>query len=143
MEVIKTELESIQEAVDNTTEASNESIATYLGDRIPYHMCKDVLVKPLDPIKIKREFEVPVVKEKTQEEGETINEYEETKKEIREIDSNFAKGIVLKVPSAVEGIDWKFKVGDTVVYNKRFSVEFDIFRDSVLVKPYDIIAIED
>lgn len=142
MTEITQEVQSINEAIEATQEATNESVATYLAERIPYDMCKDVLIKPLDPIMIKREFDVPVVKEQTREEGETINEYEEVKKEIREIESNFARGIILKVPSNTGGIEWPFKIGDTVVFNKRFSVEFDIFKNSVLVKPYDIIAIE-
>lgn len=138
---IITEVESIQEAVDNTPEVSNETLASYVSDNIHYIMRKDVLIKPLDPIMVKKEFSTPVVKDTVKEEGETINEYDDVKKEIKEVESNFSRGIVLKVP--VSDTEWDFKVGNIVIYNKRFSVDFDILKNSVLVKPYDIIAIEE
>lgn len=140
---IITEVESIQEAVDNTPEVSNETLANYISDNIHYIVRKDVLIKPLDPIMVKKEFSTPVVKDTVKEEGETINEYDEVKKEIKEVESNFARGIVLKVPAQVGDVAWDFKVGNVVIYNKRFSIEFDILKNSVLVKPYDIIAIEE
>ena len=34
----------------------------------------------------------------------------------------------------------KIKVGDTVVYNSKFAKDFDLFKDSKLIKVYDIIA---
>lgn len=138
---IITEVESIQEAVDNTPEVSNEMLASYVSDNIHYTMRKDVLIKPLDPIMVKKEFSTPVVKDTVKEEGETINEYDDVKKEIKEVESNFSRGIVLKVPAS--DTEWDFKVGNIVIYNKRFSVDFDILKNSVLVKPYDIIAIEE
>ena len=116
-------------------------IAESLQDGIGFTMIKDVLVKPLAPVMIKREFEVPVVKEQTTEDGESINEFEETKKEIREVESNFATGIEIKMPTGYSDSNWGFKVGDKVAFNKRMSVEFDLFKDSVLVKTYDVIAI--
>lgn len=117
----------------------DDVIAESLQDGIGFDMIKDILIKPLAPVMLKREFEVPVVVEKTNEDGEDINEFEETKKEIREVESNFATGIVLKLPP--NGADF-VKLGDTVCYNKKFAVEFDLFKDSVLVKVYDIIAIK-
>lgn len=137
------EIKDINEAIESTTEASNENIANYLKDRIPYNMCKDVLVKPLEQIMIKKEFRVPVVDDTVVEEGEVIHEYENTAVEVKEVPSNFAKGIVLKTPLTNNGgAELPFNVGDTIVYNNRFSIEFDIFKNSVLVKPYDIVAIE-
>lgn len=121
----------------------NETLAQSVADNIEYRFLRDVLVKPMPPIMITREFEVPVVKDTVKEEGEEINEYEETKKEVREIESAFAMGIVLKIPKKVGDLDWDFKVGDTVVFNKRFSVEYDLIKDSRLVKPYDIVSIKE
>lgn len=135
-------MDNIEEMINDAAEASNESIATYLSENIPYDMCKDVLVKPLEPIMIKREFSIPVVKDKVKEDGENISEYDEVTKEIRDVESNFARGIILKTIKKIDGLEWPFNVGDTVVYNKKFSIEFDLFKNSVLVKPYDIIAIE-
>lgn len=120
---------------------NNVIIAESLQDGIKFEMVKDVLIKPLPPVMLKREFEVPVVKDTTTEDGEQINEFEETKKEIRDVESNFATGVILKMPIGNSGLDYSFKIGDTVAYNKRMSVEFDLFKDTILVKPYDVIAI--
>ena len=51
--------------------------------------------------------------------------------------SDFAKGIVLSIPI---GTDSTIKVGDTIVYPKKFAKDFDLFKDSQLVKPYDVVA---
>lgn len=119
-------------------ENNTEILAEDLSNKIEYEMLKELLVKPLEPIKILREFDVPVVKDKTKDDGLEVNEYEDVTKEQREVESVFAKGIVLKVPASLT--DDSIKVGDTVVYNNRFAIDFDIFKDSKLIKPYDVIA---
>lgn len=104
---------------------------------IEFAMLKDVLVKPLAPTMIKKE-----VTEAVGTGEKDIDGYEkfETKTEVKEVESEWRTGIVLALPSDVKDIT--FKVGDTVVYNKKFSKDFDLFKDSVLVKVYDIIAIK-
>ena len=115
----------------------NDVLANSVSEMIKYEMTKDILVKPLEPVMIQKEITVPKVKEVTKEDelGE-VQEYDETETKMVEIKSAFRKGIVLK---ALEG--HPFKVGDIVVYNERFAADFDLVKDSQLIKPYDIVAI--
>ena len=101
---------------------------------------KDVLVKPLPPIKLTKE-----VTEAVGTGEKDVDGYEkfDTKTETKEVESEWREGIVLALPNSEqtrEACEKDFKVGDTVVYNKKFVKEFDLFKDAILVKPYDIIA---
>ena len=95
---------------------------------------KDILVKPLEPVMITKEYEEQIPTGEQDEEG--FNKYE-VKKHSKEVESDFARGIVLAVPTQVES---SIKLGDTVVYPKKFAKDFDLFKDSQLVKPYDVVA---
>ena len=110
-------------------------LETVLND-LQYVCVKDVLVKPLEPIMVTKEITEQVPNGEVDEQG--FNLYD-TKTEIKEVESNWATGVVLTVPANVEAT---FKPGDTVVYNKKFAMDFDLFRDSKLIKPYDVIAIK-
>lgn len=113
-------------------------LAESVSGMIKFEMLKEALVKPLPDVMITKEFEVPVQTESKDDEGLEVVDYSATEKVTKEVPSNFAKGIVLKVPAGTENV----KVGDTVVFNKRFAIDFDLLKDSQLVKPYDIVAIE-
>ena len=105
---------------------------------LKYEPLKDILVKPLPPVKLKKE-----VTEAVGTGEKDIDGYEKfnTKTEIKEVESEWKEGVVLTIPTSLkESVE--FKVGDTIVYNKKFAKEFDLFKDSVLVKAYDIIAIK-
>ena len=105
-------------------------------DGIKWNMLKDVLVKPLPAIMVTKEFTEQVPTGEVDEEG--FNKYE-TKTETKEVESEYGTGIVLAIPTCVA--EPEFKVGDKVVYNKKFSKDFDLFKDSQLVKPFDVIAV--
>ena len=105
---------------------------------IGYTPLKDVLVKPLEPIKLKKEITEAVG---TGEKDVAGYEKFETKTEVKEVESEWRLGIVLAIPESLNITD--FKVGDTIVFNKKFAKDFDLFKDSQLVKPYDIIARKD
>lgn len=96
---------------------------------------KDVLVKPLAPIIIKKE-----VSEMVGTGEKDVDGYEkfDTKTEVKEVESEWRTGIVLWIPEGLGVTD--FEVGDTIAYNKKFAKDFDLFKDSQLVKPYDAIA---
>ena len=100
---------------------------------IEYTFEKDILVKPLEPVMITKEYEEQIPTGEQDEEG--FNKYE-VKKHTKEVESDFAKGIVLAVPASVDTIT----VGETIVYPKKFAKDFDLFKDSQLVKPYDVVA---
>lgn len=102
---------------------------------LEYNMTKDILVKPLEPIKITKEITEQIPTGEKDEDG--FNLYE-TKTETKEVDSAFSTGIILALPITYEG---ELKVGMTIVYPKKFMIEFDLFKDSQLVKPYDVVAV--
>lgn len=104
---------------------------------ITWNMLKDVLVKPLAPIMVTKEFTEQIPNGKVDENG--FNEYD-TQTETKEVESDWATGIVLKIPTNIT--DPQFKVGDTIAYNKKFAMYFDLVKDTQLVKPYDIVAIK-
>lgn len=102
---------------------------------IEYTFEKDILVKPLDPIKVTKEYTEQIPTGEKDEDG--FNKYE-TKTETKEVESDFAKGIVLALPTSIE---LKLQIGNTIVYPKKFAKEFDLFKDSQLIKPYDVVAV--
>lgn len=95
---------------------------------------KDILVKPLEPIKIKKKVTEMVPSNKKDNDG---TEKYETKETIKDIESDFEKGIIIAIPTLP---DVNFTIGDVVVYPKKFAKDFDLFKDSKLIKPYDIVA---
>lgn len=97
---------------------------------------KDFLVKPLEPTMIKRKYTEQIPNGKKDEEG---NNLYDTKEVVKEEESDFEKGIVISIPTVYDG---SITCGNIVVYPKKFAKEFDLFKDSKLVKSYDIIAIE-
>lgn len=129
----------------------NAKIAESLSEKINYEFVRNFLVKPLDPIMIKKEFETPIPSktEPTKDEnGIEATDFEEVKKEIKEVESDYRKGIVLKVPVEYtrQMNDEKFPatpiaVGDTIVYRARSAYGFDLLKDSQMIDAYSIIAI--
>ena len=89
---------------------------------IKYTMLKDVLVKPLEPVMVTKEITEQIPTGEVDEDG--FNKYD-TQTETKEVESEYSTGVVLKI----------------IVYNKKFAKDFDLFKDSQLVKPYDIIAV--
>ena len=106
---------------------------------LEYTFTKDVLVKPLPPVKVNKEITEQIP---TGEKDENGYQLYDTKTEVKEVDSEWAIGIVLSMPTDIAVDNAPFKVGDTVVYNKKFAKDFDLFKDSQLVKNYDIIALK-
>lgn len=109
-------------------------------DKLQYIPLKDILIKPLPTIKLTKE-----VTEAVGTGEKDVDGYEkfDTKTETKEVESEWREGIVLALPNSEqmkEACEKDFKVGDTIVYNKKFAKEFDLFKDSILVKAYDIIA---
>lgn len=109
---------------------------------IKYTFKKDILVKPLETSKVTVEYTEQIPTGEKDEEG--FNKYE-TKTHTKEVDSEFSRGIVIALPtnkSVNEANDLDFKLGDIIVYPAKFAKSFDLFKNSQLVKPYDIVAIE-
>jgi hypothetical protein len=103
---------------------------------LEYIPLKDILIKPLEPIMLKKE-----VTEAVGTGEKDVDGYEkfETKTEVKEVESEWRTGIVLAIGTELT-TQPEFVVGDTVVFNKKFAKDFDLFKDSMLVKPYDCVA---
>jgi hypothetical protein len=125
-----------EQVIESLGNVSNEKLLEIILERLEYSPVKDVLVKPLSPIMLKKIKNVPVQTDELDEEGKPLMKMEEQEVEVESI---FREGVVLAVPSNVL-LDEAIKVGAIVVFNHKFNtIEFDLFKDSVLVKPYDIL----
>lgn len=138
---------------ENEQLIDQSQLAESVSEKIPYDTIRMFLVKPLEPIKVKKEFDKPV--SKTQKPTEDENgieaiDYDKVETEVKEVESDYQKGIVLKVPYEYEqavnaDTTWKsmnISVGDIVVYKKNAASWFDILKDTILLTSYDIIAVE-
>ena len=123
-------------------------LAESVAEKIQYDFRDKFLVKPLDPIMVKKEFSKPVpTGESTKDEnGVEAVDYDKVETEVKEVESDFKKGVVLKVPFTYSERmkDEKYrempiKVGDIIVYS--YGKWFDIMKDTELVGMYDVIAV--
>lgn len=122
------------EIIDIPLDMGNSPLDTVINS-LEYIPVKDILVKPLDLIKVTKEIVEQVPTGKKDENG--FEEYE-TKTEVKEVTSDFSKGIIIAIPV---DITTDLTVGDVIVYPTKFAKDFDLFKDSQLVKPYDIVAV--
>ena len=127
------------------SEVDQKILARDISNKIPYEFLDLILVKPLDPIKVKKEFSKPVEKgSSVDENGVNAIDYNEVVTEIKEVDSDYRKGIVLKLPATVTKLDnvSDIEIGDVIVFRDRSGAYFDLVKDSKLVRLYDVVAIE-
>lgn len=127
-------------------------LAEDLSSKIKYEFRQMFLVKPLEPVKVKKKISEPVAKDtepKKDKDGIEAVDYDDVKTEIKEVDSDFSRAVVLKLPyeythpySDNKIQQMPIKVGDIVIYKARFSMYFDLLKDSQLVSLYDIVATE-
>jgi hypothetical protein len=122
-------------------------LAEDVSSKIKYEFFDSFLVKPLDPVKVMKEFSTPVSKEdvKKDKNGVEAVDYDEVKTETKEVEANYRRGIVLKVPYNIQNDErvhnW-IKIGDIIVYPDKTGRDFDLLKDSKLVRFYEIVAIE-
>lgn len=129
-------------------------LANDVASKIPYEFVDHFLVKLLDPIKVKKEFSKPVETKKPTKDKNGIEaiDYDEVETEVKEVDSDYRKGVVLKVPYSYRtqleraGETGAYvptvSVGDIVVFRDAAARFFDLLKDSKLIRQYDILAIE-
>lgn len=109
-----------------------------------YKFLREVAVKPCEPIMVTKEITEQIPTGEKDKDG--YNLYD-TKTETKTVESEYAKGEVLYVPTWIDN-DGKevplsqAKVGDIVVYPSRAAKSFDLDEDIKLVSPTTIIAIE-
>ena len=129
-------------------------LAEDLSSRIKYEFRQMFLVKPLEPVKVKKKISEPVVKDakpKEDKDGIKAVDYDEVKTEIKEVDSDYTRAVVLKLPyeythpyDDIKIHQMPIKVGDIVIYkpSRLGAMYFDLLKDSQLVPLYDIVATE-
>jgi hypothetical protein len=119
-------------------------LAEDVASKIPYSFRDFFLVKPLDPVKVKKEFSTPVDTTVKEDDGMKVEEFQEVAKEVKEVDSDYRKGIVLKRPlyyDNPENTHPRINVGDTVLFRDQAGLWFDMIKDSKLLRQYDILGV--
>ena len=130
---------------DNLT-TDQTPLAESVSSKIEYNFLDNFLVKQLDPIKVKKEFSKPVSNNKpnVDENGIKAVDYDKIETEVKETDSDFRKGVIIKIPMSYERMETKpydFKIGDVVLFKDSRAGYFDLLKDSRLLNYYDIVAI--
>ena len=121
-------------------------LAQDVADRIKYSFFDYFLVKPLEPVKVKKEFSTPVdTTVRKDENGIEAQDFKEVMTEVKEVDSDYRKGVVIKCPTyyGEEGAKTHAKVGDVVIFRDAAGLRFDLVKDSRLLRLYDILGIEE
>ena len=113
--------------------------------KIPYTFHDCFLVKPLDKIMVKKEVtELPNNKPVKDKDG--IEAVEGTPKtEVKEVESDYQQGVVIKIPSTYKETDNKLmsvKIGDIILYKPTRTMPFDLLKDSRLIRYFDIVAVK-
>ena len=125
-------------------------LAEDISNKIKYEFLDYILVKPLDPIIVEKEFSKPISNDtpKKDENGVEAVDFENVEKEIKQVESDYRKGIVLKMPLSTqkeyggEKFTSAFGIGDIIIFRERSAGFFDLLKDSRLVRYYDVIAVE-
>lgn len=124
-------------------------LAEDVSSKIKYNFLDFFLVKPLDPIRVTKEFSKPVSKGAPvkDENGIEAQDFDEVETEVKEVDSDFRRGIVLKRPLYYENQNSKeslgvaeIKIGDTVLFRDQAGMRFDLLKDSRLLRLFDILG---
>ena len=122
-------------------------LASDVAGMIPYEFMDHFLVKPLDPVKVKKEFSKPVSKGSTKDaDGIEAQDFDDVETEVKEVDSDYRKGVVIKRPMYYEKSEKtdhiEINVGDVVIFRDAAGLRFDLVKDSKLLRQYDIVGIE-
>lgn len=136
----------MNEIVDNT------KIAESVSEHINFETLRSFLVKPLDPIMVEKEFSTPKPANDVptkDENGVEATDYAEVETEVKKVESDYRRGVVLKVPVEYQRAmnDEKFpatpiNVGNIVIYRENTARWFDQLKDSQIIDSYSIFAIE-
>ena len=122
------------------------SVAQSVSDKIKYSFFDYFLVKPLDPVKVKKEFSKPVSTGTPVEDanGVKAQDFDNVETEVKEVDSDYRKGVVIKCPTYYDepGAKMHAQVGDVVIFREAAGLRFDLIKDSRLLRLYDILGIE-
>lgn len=130
----------------NEDKLMNQSqLAESVAEKIPYTFHDCFLVKPLDKIMVKKEVtELPNNKPVKDKDGiEAVEGIPKT--EVKEVESDYQQGVVIKIPSTYKETDNKLmsvKIGDIILYKPTRTMPFDLLKDSRLIRYFDIVAVK-
>ena len=124
-------------------------LAESISEKINMEFLDLFLVKPLAPIKVVKEFsKLPNTAPTKDKEGVEAIDVDKVETETKEVDSDYRKGIIIKIPFCykVNKEEWKgvtqdLKPGDTVLFRETSGLRFDLLKDSRLLRVYDILAV--
>jgi co-chaperonin GroES (HSP10) len=120
-----------------------KALAIDIANKLLYIPTDDrILVKPLKPIMVTKEFPI-VPKEQPKDLEEGIPEA--TKFEKRKVEANIQKGVIIQLGSDyVEMLrnekTLPFDVGDIVCYPRNAGIPFELFKDSRMLRRYELLA---
>lgn len=133
--------------MENEQTVDQAILAEDISKQIKFDFMDFFLVKPLDPIKVKKEFSkpVPTGTPAKDENGIEAQDFDTVETEVKEVDSDFRRGIVLKRPMYYENStenrgSAEIKIGDTVIFRDTTGMRFDLLKDSKLLRLYDILG---
>lgn len=121
-------------------------LAESVAEKIQYEFTDAFLVKLLDVTKVKKEFSKPVsdtAKASKDKNGVEAVDYEKVETEVKEVESDFRKAVVIKIPSSYKNMKdrpYDINVGDVVLIRDRRGEYFDLLKDSKLIYYFDIVA---
>lgn len=122
------------------------AVAESISEKIKYNFFDYFLVKPLDPVKVKKEFSKPVSTgtPKKDANGVEAQDFDNVETEVKEVDSDYRKGIIIKCPTYYDDPNAKkvANIGDVVIFRDAAGLRFDLLKDSRLLRLYDILGIE-
>jgi co-chaperonin GroES (HSP10) len=122
------------------------AVAQTVSDKIKYNFFDYFLVKPLDPIKVTKEFSKPVSAGTPAKDanGVEAQDFDNVETEVKEVNSDYRKGVVIKCPTYYDepGAKMHAQVGDVVIFRDAAGLRFDLVKDSRLLRLYDILGIE-
>ena len=131
---------------ENKEIIDQSELAKSVGDKIKYSFFDYFLVKPLDPIKVKKEFSKPVSTGTPVEDanGVKAEDFDNVETEVKEVNSDYRKGVVIKCPTYYDepGAKMHANVGDIVIFRDTAGFRFDLIKDSRLLRLYDILGVE-
>ena len=121
-------------------------LAESVAKSIPYNFFDYFMVKPLDPIKVKKEVTKPVSDSTPtkDENGVEAQDFDKVETEVQEVDSDYRKGVVIKCPTYYDEPNAKVyaNVGDIVIFRDTAGMRFDLVKDTRLLRLYDILGLE-
>ena len=121
---------------------NTKEMALDISKKIPYEPADDrILVKPLKPVMITKEFPV-----QPNEEVKDLENLPEVKKfEKRKVLANVQKGVIIKL-----GTDYTkeyreidnsiYEIGDIVMFPSYAGIKFELFKDAIMFRRYELLG---